>query len=78
MRPVRILLAAAALLALTACSAEEDVTKPAPKETAAERAAGIPSAPTGGGRRAPPGLGGRARPHTPHGEVWGGERARAP
>ncbi|MFD8825616.1 hypothetical protein ACFV1C_25105 [Streptomyces sp. NPDC059605] len=52
MRPVRILLAAAALLALTACSAEEDVTKPAPKETAAERAAGIPSAPTGDARDA--------------------------
>ncbi|MFE7469473.1 hypothetical protein ACFU6R_35970 [Streptomyces sp. NPDC057499] len=53
MRPVRILLAAAALLALTACSAEEDVTKPAPEGVAAaERAAGIPSAPTGDARDA--------------------------
>ncbi|MFF2012992.1 hypothetical protein ACFVWY_28510 [Streptomyces sp. NPDC058195] len=57
MRPTRILLAAAALLALTACSAEEDVTKPAPEaktagHAAAEKAAGIPPAPTGNARDA--------------------------
>ncbi|MEU9316830.1 hypothetical protein [Streptomyces sp. NPDC048295] len=58
MKPAAVLLAAAALLALTACSAEEkDVTKPAPKETAvdhsaAEKAAGIPPAPTGNDRDA--------------------------
>ncbi|MFB8038985.1 hypothetical protein ACFC5Z_40040 [Streptomyces sp. NPDC056004] len=58
MKPAAVLLAATALLALTACSAEEkDVTKPAPKETtvdhsAAERAAGIPPAPTGNDRDA--------------------------
>ncbi|MGW1433308.1 hypothetical protein ACWD6K_32400 [Streptomyces sp. NPDC002431] len=53
MRPVHLLLAAAALLALTACSAEEDVTKPAPEGVAAaERAAGIPAAPTGDARDA--------------------------
>ncbi|MFE6683943.1 hypothetical protein [Streptomyces sp. NPDC057729] len=58
MRPVALLATATALLALTACSAEEeDVTKPAPKETtvdysAAEKAAGIPPAPTGNDRDA--------------------------
>lgn len=57
MRPAAVLIAAAALLALTACSAEEDATKPAPKETAvdhsaAEEAAGIPPAPTGPARAA--------------------------
>ncbi|MGW1410987.1 hypothetical protein [Streptomyces sp. NPDC002403] len=58
MKPAAVLLAAAALLALTACSAEEkDVTKPAPKETtvdhsAAEKAAGIPPAPIGDARDA--------------------------
>lgn len=57
MRPAAVLLAAAALLALTACSAEEkDVTKPAPTESvdhaAIEKAAGIPPAPTGDARDA--------------------------
>ncbi|MFE7113580.1 hypothetical protein ACFU98_46790 [Streptomyces sp. NPDC057575] len=58
MKPAAVLLAATALLALTACSAEEkDVTKPAPKETtvdhsAAEKAAGIPPAPIGNDRDA--------------------------
>ncbi|MFF2014016.1 hypothetical protein ACFVWY_33825 [Streptomyces sp. NPDC058195] len=57
MRPARILIAAATLLALSACSTEEDAAKPAPKETtadyaAAEKAAGIPPAPTGDARDA--------------------------
>ncbi|MFE4328719.1 hypothetical protein ACFRQM_04470 [Streptomyces sp. NPDC056831] len=57
MKPAAVLLAAAALLALTACSAEEkDVTKPAPTKSvdhsAAEKAAGIPPAPTGNDRAA--------------------------
>ncbi|MFI6860174.1 hypothetical protein ACIBKZ_09710 [Streptomyces sp. NPDC050421] len=58
MRPAAVLLAAAALLALTACSAEDNA-KPAPSSSAptvnhaaAEEAAGIPPAPTGPDRAA--------------------------
>ncbi|WP_406014337.1 hypothetical protein OG520_22200 [Streptomyces sp. NBC_00984] len=59
MRPAAVLLAAAALLALTACSAEDDAKPAAPKasaptvdHSAAEKAAGIPPAPTGDARDA--------------------------
>ncbi|MFC9619522.1 hypothetical protein ACFTXM_05865 [Streptomyces sp. NPDC056930] len=58
MKPAAALLAAAALLSLAACSTEQkDVTKPAPEATAvdhsaAEKAAGIPPAPTGADRAA--------------------------
>ncbi|WP_405712770.1 MULTISPECIES: hypothetical protein [unclassified Streptomyces] len=57
MRPAAVLLAAAALLALTACSVKEkDVLKPAPTKSvdhsAAEKASGIPPAPTGNDRDA--------------------------
>ncbi|MFF2009158.1 hypothetical protein ACFVWY_08805 [Streptomyces sp. NPDC058195] len=57
MRPARILIAAVALLALSACSAEEGIKTPAPEATtvdhaAAERAAGIPPAPVGADRDA--------------------------
>ncbi|MER8086602.1 hypothetical protein ABTZ57_16065 [Streptomyces sp. NPDC094048] len=62
MRPAAILLTAAALLALTACSVEQkEVNKAEPsssapadtgKSNAAEKAAGIPDAPTGDDRDA--------------------------
>ncbi|MFJ2909370.1 hypothetical protein ACIO8F_08030 [Streptomyces sp. NPDC087228] len=59
MRPAAVLIAAAALLALTACSAEDDAKPAAPKSSApavdhsaAEKAAGIPPAPTGDNRDA--------------------------
>ncbi|WP_327258561.1 hypothetical protein [Streptomyces sp. NBC_01240] len=62
MRPAAVLLAAAALLALTACSTEQaDVNKAEPSSSApadtgksgtAEKAAGIPDAPTGADRAA--------------------------
>lgn len=61
-RPAAVLLAAAALLALTACSTEQaDVNKAEPsssapadtgKSSTAEKAAGIPDAPTGADRAA--------------------------
>lgn len=58
MRPAAVLLAAAALFALTACSAEDDTPEAAPStvsasdHAAAEEAAGIPPAPTGPDRAA--------------------------
>ncbi|MFF5642080.1 hypothetical protein ACFY8Q_07170 [[Kitasatospora] papulosa] len=63
MRPTAVLLAAAALLALTACSAEDDAAESKPSaptaattdtgdSSDAEKAAGIPDAPTGADREA--------------------------